>query len=794
MVRLSALDIKLFRDLWRMRAQALAILLITAAGCAAFVTQLGTLHSLEQTMATYYERNRFADLFANVRRAPESRLADLTAIPGVKSATPRIVYNVVLDIAGMTEPVNGLVVSQPRPERGELNLIYIRRGRAVQPLATDEVVLSETFANANHLDVGSQFYASIKGHRRHLTVVGIGLSPEYIFFGVPGAMVPDDRRFGVMWMDRDTLAAAFDMRGAFNDVAIALMPGADASEVIRRVNAVLDPYGGVGAYARKDHVSHATLSGDIAQLRASIRMAAPLFLGVVAFLLNMLMLRQVETERTHIGVLKAFGYTNAQVAWHYAKMVLAIILAGVVVGLLGGAWLGHVVAQRYAASYHFPSLQYVITPAVFVQAAAVQLVAALVGGFGSLRKAVKLPPAVAMRPPPPPVYRRTLIERLGVRVFGDQPTRMILRHLLRWPMRSFLTATAIAAATTLLVAPMAVLDSAKHMVSVHFFQSERQDLTVAFAQTRGRPPALDAMQESPGVLYAEPFRATMANVRFGTKERRITVLGRPGGANELSRPLLASLDPLAIPPVGVVISRSLASWLGATVGDYIELQFMEGRRPLERLPVTAIAQSHVGLTFFMVHMDLDRLNAIMRDGDVISGTHLRVDPEQRDALYAQLKETPSITGVVSHSAQLDAMHRIMAQTTRMTLLFVGFAALIVFGVVYNSARISLAERARELATMRMLGFSRLEVAYILLGELALLTALAVPPGCWAGYWLAWNLTEGASNEMFRLPLFVTKASYGYAVLVITSTVLISGCAVAWRTFRFDLIGILKIRE
>ena len=399
---LSALDIKLFRDLWRMRAQALAILLVTAAGSAAFVTQLGILHSLEQTVTAYYEHNRFADLFANVRRAPNSRLADLAAIPGVKKVTPRIVYNAVLDIAGMDEPVNGLIVSQPRPGLTELNDVYIRRGRLVQPGAVDEVVLSETFADANKLDVGSQFWASIKGHRRQLRVVGIGLSPEYIFFGVPGAMVPDDRRFGVMWMDHDVLEAAFDMRGAFDDVAMTLMPGVDQQEVLRRVDAVLDPYGGVGAYLRKDHVSDATLQGDIEQLRSSITMAAPLFLGVVAFLLNMLMMRQVETERTHIGVLKAFGYTNFAVASHYAKMVLTIIAAGVALGLIGGAWLGHAVTQIYVASYHFPSLEYVITPSVFLQAAAVQLGAALIGGFGSLRKAVLMPPAVAMRPPPPP--------------------------------------------------------------------------------------------------------------------------------------------------------------------------------------------------------------------------------------------------------------------------------------------------------------------------------------------------------------------------------------------------------
>ena len=289
------------------------------------------------------------------------------------------------------------------------------------------------------------------------------------------------------------------------------MPGVDQQEVVRRVDAVLDPYGGVGAYLRKDHISHATLDGDIEQLRSSIKMAAPLFLGVVAFLLNMLMMRQVETERTHIGVLKAFGYTNFAVAAPLREDGADDHRrAGVALGLVGGAWLGHAVTQIYVASYHFPSLQYVITPSVFVQAAAVQLGAALIGGFGSLRTAVLMPPAVAMRPPPPPVYKRSLIERLGLRLFGDQPTRMILRHLLRWPMRSGLTVTGIALATRLLVAPLSVLDSATHMVTVHFFSSERQDLTVAFAQTRGQAPTLSAMDRSPGVLQAEPFRATMA--------------------------------------------------------------------------------------------------------------------------------------------------------------------------------------------------------------------------------------------------------------------------------------------
>jgi putative ABC transport system permease protein len=776
-----------------MRGQALAIALVTAVGTMAFITLLGTLLSLEKTQAAYYERFRFADIFANVRRAPDSRAAEIARIPGVRQVTTRIVHNVVLDVEGMREPVNSLVISAPRAGEYALNDIYIRNGRRVRPGSTDEVVMIEPFASTNGLKTGSHFFATIKGNRRELKVVGIALSPEYIFFGVPGAMVPDDRRFGVMWMDRDALGAAFDLRGAFDDITLSLLPSADPLDVIAEVDRLLERHGGVGAYARRDHVSHATLNGDIEQLRTSTEIAAPLFLGVVAFLLHMLMMRHVETEREHIGVLKAFGYRNGTIAWHYMKLVLIIVGVGIALGLVGGAQLGRVVTAAFAANYHFPFLEYSLTATVFLVAIGIQLAAASVGGIGSLYKAVALPPAVAMRAPPPPVYRRTILERIGLRLVRDQPTRMILRHVIRWPTRSAMTSLGIALTAAILIAPMAVFDSAKHMVDVHFFQAERQDLTVALAQVRPRNPSIMALAHQPAVLQVEPFRATLANIRFGRKQRRITVIGKQPSI-ELSRPLLKNLDALEVPPEGIVLSSAMAGWLGARAGDSLDVQFLEGRRPHVQLPIVAVAESYVGLTFFVLNMDLDALNRLMGDGDVLTGANLRIDPNDENALYDSLKKIPSVTGVVSHTAQLEAMRRMMAQTTRMTLLNVVFAAVIAFGVVYNSARISLAERSRELATMRMLGFSRLQVSYILFGELALLTSAAVPLGCAIGYAIGWKLTAGATNEMFRLPLWIEWNSFGYTILAVIGTVALSSLVVVWRVFGLDLIGILKTRD
>lgn len=397
---MQALNIKLMRDLWKMRAQAFAIVLVTAAGALAFVTLIGTLRSLDETQRAYYERYQFADIFSNVRRAPNYIAQELALIPGVRKVTTRIMHNAVLDIAGMDEPLNGLIISAPKAGEDALNNVHIRSGRMVRPGIDSEVVLNEAFAQANKLKLGSTFYATIKGSKRQLTVIGIGLSPEYIFFGVPGTVVPDDRRFGVMWMDREAEAAAFDLRGAFNDVVLAAMPGANQKDIVGRVDRILAPFGGIGAYTRDDHVSHATLTGNIEQLRAMILIAAPVFLGVVAFLLHMLMMRHIETEREHIGVLKAFGYSNMSIAWHYMKLVLVIVAVGVIIGLIGGSRLGRAVTEIYSASYHFPFLKYSLTVDVFLKATAIQLGSAFLGGMGSLRKAIILSPAVAMRPPP----------------------------------------------------------------------------------------------------------------------------------------------------------------------------------------------------------------------------------------------------------------------------------------------------------------------------------------------------------------------------------------------------------
>ena len=787
---MRALDRKLLRDMWRIKGQALAIALVVGCGVATFVMSLGTLYSLEETRAAYYERYRFGDVFAHVKRAPERLAGRIARIPGVKWVETRIVKDVTLDVAGMAEPATGRLVSVPARGRPVLNDVKLRRGRYLAPARPDEALVSEAFAEANGLGPGDHLRATINGHKRRLLIVGVALSPEYIYSIGPGVIMPDDRRFGILWMEREALAAAFDLDGAFNDVTLSLLRTVRPAEVIARLDAILEPYGGVGAYGRKDQVSNAYLSGEMDQLEAMSGIVPPIFLAVAAFLLNVVVSRLIDTEREQIGLLKAFGYSNATVGWHYMKLVLSVAGLGVVIGFGGGAWLGRGITELYTQFFHFPFLYYRLSPGVFATAALITFAAAAVGTLGAVRRAVTLPPAEAMMPAPPPVYRTTPLMKIGLTRFIGAPTRMVLRHIARWPARAALTTIGIALAVAILVSSFFFYDSVAYMIDTYFFHAQRQDVTATFVEPRDRR-VLEQVAHLPGVMAVEGYRDVPVRFRLGHRARRGTITGLAPDA-DLRRMLDRGLRPARVPEEGIALSTKLAELLGAGLGDRLIVEVLEGRRPTRQVPVTALVEEYIGTP---AYMDLGALNRLLLEGPMVSGAYLLIDAREAAPLYRRLKDTPAVAGVTLQTAALDTFRKTMAETIGIMIIFyVLFGSLIAIGVVYNSARIALSERGRELASLRVLGFTRPEVSHILLGELALLTLLALPIGSLIGYGLAGLWSWSIDSELFRMPLVVGPATYGYAVSVVIASAVAAGLIVRRRIDRLDLVAVLKTRE
>lgn len=787
---MRALNRKLFRDLWRIKTQALAIALVIGCGVATVVMSFGILVSLTETRNAYYDRYRFADVFATVKRAPESLRRDIELVDGVQRAQTRIVADVTLDVPTIAEPVTGRLISHEVGTMAPLNELALRQGRLPKARASDEVTVNEAFAVAHGFRPGDEVTAILNGRKRTLKIVGIALSPEYVYAIGPGQLVPDDKRFAVLWMARDALEAAYDLDGAFNSVTLLLNRGASTAAVIERLDAILARYGGTGAIERRDQLSHSFLQSDLDQLTTIGRIIPPIFLAVAAFLLNMVIGRLVEIEREQIGLLKAFGYTNGEVGAHYLALVLAIATIGTLLGFVLGAWLGRELTELYARFYRFPFLHYQISTGVFAIAALVSVAAAVVGTLRVVWRVIALAPAVAMMPAAPTHYRQTVLDALGLLGAVSRMTRMIVRHITRWPLRAALTSVGVALSIAVMVGSIFALDAIDHMIDVYFFQAQRQDASLIFVEPRSAAAVYDAAH-LPGVLRAEPFRQVAAEIQFAHRSERVAITGLDDAA-ALSRLLDAKLNTVTAPPRGLMLTTKLAAKLGAAAGQHVIVEAKEGRRHKAAVPVSAVVEEYIGIS---AYMHIDALNRFMGDGPVASGVHVKIDPSQAGRFYRALKETPSLAGVSIKSSAVRLFRETMNETMVTIISFyIMFGGLIAFGVIYNVARISLSERGRELASLRVLGFTKVEVGYILLGELALLTLAAIPIGCAGGYGLAWFMSSAMDTDLFRVPLIVKPATYGLAVATVLAAALASSVAVAVRINGLDLIAVLKTRE
>jgi putative ABC transport system permease protein len=817
---MTALNLKLLRDLWNMRGQALAIAAVIAGGVATLVMALSTYDSLLGTRDLFYRDYRFAQVFASLKRAPDGLAARLAEIPGVERLETRVVAVVKLEVEGFTDPVTGVLASLPNTGQPLLNTLHLKRGRwlssqstgrpeidlapsgggtdrrdgpgaQAMPYSGDEVIVSDTFADAHGLHPGDRIHAVINGKRKALTLVGVALSPEYVYQIAPGAMFPDFKRYGVLWMGRHALATAYDMDGAFNSVSLTLAPGANEQAVIDRLDDLLARYGGIGAYGRRDQFSNRFLSEELKQLQTTATVFPSIFLGVAAFLLNVVVTRLIATQREQIAILKAFGYRPLAIGWHYLKLVMAVALIGVAGGVALGAWFGHGLAGVYMELYRFPYLDYVLRPGVIVIALAVTGLAAVSGTLLAVGRAMRLPPAEGMRPETPVAYRATLIERLGLQRLLSQPSRMILRHVERRPLKSLLTVFGIACAGGLMMVGNYQRGAIDFMVDVQFRQAAREDLAVTFIEPTGSR-ALHELAQLPGVRHVEGFRDVSANLRFGQYHYRAALYGiEPEG--RLHRSLDSGLRPVAVPPDGVVLTDHLANnILRVKPGELLTVEVLEGNRRVVRVPVLGITKQYLGVSAYLRR---DSLNTLLREGDVVTGAYLAHAPEAATALYAKLHERPRVLGMVAHAAAIRSFYDTLGEFVLFfNMVATLLAATIAFGVVYNSARIALSERGRELASLRVLGFTHGEIAYILLGELAVLTLAAIPLGFLVGAGLCGILVVVFESDLYRLPLVLESYNFALAATVVAVSAVVSGLLVWYRLGRLDLVGVLKTRE
>jgi putative ABC transport system permease protein len=786
----NALDLKLVRDLSRSRGQVISIALVVAAGIMCAVTMQSTFRSLVAARDAYYAQYRFAHVFASLTRAPHTLGARLAAIPGVLSAQTRIKLTVVLSVPGLDLPAQGLLVSVPETGPPQVNGLHLVSGRYLAPGAMDEVLVSVRFAQVNRLGAGDSLRAVLNGRARTLRVVGLALSPEYVYeTAASGGFIADERLFGVLWMAERVLAPASDLAGAFNDVALLLAPGASEPDVMRRADALLRAYGGLGAYNRAQQPSHRVLSDEIRQNMSTAHILPIIFLSVSAFLLHIVLLRLTATQRTQIAVLKAFGYTNLRVGAHYLLYALAAGLLGAGMGVLAGAWLGSAYTRLYAEYFHFPELRYQTDWQVTAGAVLLSLAACLTGAAAAVRAAVRLQPAQAMRGSPPARFRRLLAERWNIQ-WLSVTQRMILRNLQRRPLRALFATIGVGFALAVLLVGLIMFDSVRAMIGLQFGVLQREDVTVAFVGTR--PPRVRReLARLPGVIAAEEFLSVPIRLVHAHHSVLLPLTGL-AAAGQLRVLRTAHGQTRPPPRDGIALTDRLARKLGLQAGAAVTIEVLERPGVEHTVRVRALVDETVGIN---AYMELEALQRLLRQAPVSSGALLRVDRAMESDLLRQLRDLPGVRGAVSKTATLRNFDQQVARSIRVTLTILTILSVILgAGIIYNSARIALSERDLELATLRVLGFTNTEVANMLLGEQAIVTAMGIPLGWGIGCAVALLILSSFDTQLYHMPLEVSVGSLFLATLSTAVIGVAAGFLVRRRLVRGDPVAVLKTRE
>ncbi|MHC1763542.1 MAG: ABC transporter permease [Verrucomicrobiia bacterium] len=787
---ISNLDRKLGRDLRRMKGQATAVAVVMACGLAMMIMARSLIHSLESTRQEYYQSNRFAEVFAHLKRAPNSLMDRVRTIPGVAAAQAGISAKVTLDVPGLEEPASGEMRSVPDVGAPELNRLFLRSGEGLGAGSRGQVLVGEAFADANQLRPGGSIAILLNGRRRDFRVAGIVLSPEFVFESRPGTALPDNRTYGTFWMPYEELAAAFNLDGAFNFLTLTLAPGATERAVIAALDSLLLPYGGLGAYGRADHPSHIRVSDEIRVLRI-LSIGFPLvFLCVAAFMTNSVLSRLLALQREQIAILKAFGFTNRQIVVHYLKFALVMVAGGTVLGAVGGVILGKRLVLLYHRFFRFPDLEFQLDQTAFPLALLVSVAAAVLGVFSAVRRAARLPPAEAMRPEPPANYRPAFLERSGVAHFLSHTFRIAVRNLERKPIQALFTVAGLALATGILIVPNCFRDGVREVLDFQWDVLQRQQVSVGLVEPSSASVNY-LFKHLPGVMHAEPFRGAPARLRFGPRHRQIGVNGLPAEGLH-NRVMDASGRQVVLPPDGIIVSGKLAEVLGARVGDELIVEFLQGRRPVRKVRLVGLSEDFAGIA---AHMEIRALNRLMGEGDLITGASFRVDPKHWARFLRELKGIPRVDWVaVKESLRANFRETTAASINVLQTLYLMFATVVTFGVVYNNARISLAERARELATLRVIGFSRREVGTVLITELVLLALVAVPLGLLVGTGFSIVILQAVNTETVRLPLVLTAYNYAFAVMVVSVASALSALVVLRRLNQLNLVGVLKAPE
>jgi putative ABC transport system permease protein len=786
---------KLLRDLWGWKMILLALILVMGIGVGGYIGMGGVYRDMENARLNYFERYRLADFGVSLKRAPEWTADEVLKIPGVAAARGRVHLTLMLDLPGVEEPISGTAISMPKFQQNVLNDIYLVSGGWFTGRSDQEVILNDSFARENGLRPGHRIKATLLDKQHNLLIVGTAMSPEFIYLISPGGgLAPDPARFGVMYLPEDFLQEAGDLQGSWNEIIGTLDPDAPfgLEHTLTLVEERLDAYGVIDSGAMQERISIRFFKDELTGLQIGSKIMPSIFLGVAALALNILLGRIVAQQRGIIGTLRALGFFSSWIIIHYLSY-------GMIVGALGGLFgmtVGRLIQGAYCDFYRtifsLPGIRPHFYPGLFFQGLGISILFAVLGTFKGVRTASALQPAEAMRPPPPEKGNRILLEYIPI-LWNPVPFRwkLIFRTVFRNPFRSTVSVVAAAISTGLIFMAMANLDAMNYMMSFTFEKVSHEDVTLSLREPAGRraPSEVKAM---PAVARVEPQLNVACDFFSGPYKKRTGVIGLVQ-SNSLFTPLDKRGNPVMIPQNGLVLSKKLAEILHVKPGDVIRMRPLIARREEVMTPVVSVVETYFGLAAYADIHYLSRLLGESWVANSILGTNYPGGAYPQ--FLSEVERRPAIIGIGQRTRSLEQIDRQFGDSIGVMLTIMIFlSGSIAFGSVLTATLVSLSERQREVGTLRVLGYSTLQVSEIFSGESFLLNAIGIFCGFGVGVGLSHLIASSFSTELYRFPVVINPSRFFIAGAIMLVFVAVAQLIVYRLVSRLDWKEVMQVKE
>ncbi len=786
--------------LWRqLRAEWLLLLAIAGMmiiGVTVFVGLRSAHRNLRQAQADYYEATRFADFWIRLKKAPVGRLEDLATTAGVGEVITRISHYATVDLTDVDKPLNALVLSAPDQGQPRLNRLVLRSGAYFSSLRPNEVIVIDQFARAHDIRPGHWIALTLNERKERLLVVGTAISSEFTYLLGPGSIVPDPKQFGVFFIKRTFAEEILDFDGAANQV---IGRWSSRDEVLQHVRLAqmerrLEPYGVLSKTERARQASHQFLDGEIEGLGVSATVLPTVFLVAAALVLNVLMMRLARRQRQVVGTLKALGYEDRQLFFHFLKLGMIVGVAAGVAGILSGYAVSVGMTRIYHDYFEFPQLLSGLYLDIFAWGFAISLVCAVAGSLRGARALYRLAPAEAMRPEPPRRGGAVWLERIHVlwrRL--STPWRLAVRGVLRQRFRTFTSLFATSMGAALLTAGLLMVHTVGFLVDFQFRELARSDGEIMLSDERGIEVVGEVLR-LPGVDAAEPVYYLPCTLRHGPYRYRTSITGLIPEA-KMTRPQMVDGTRIPLLSSGLIVNRRLADILHVQVGDTVTVQPTRGDRTIRPSRINAIADGFLGI---VAYADIRHVSRLAGESLAVNSVQLITDRDRSHdrARNRRLKDTPTVSMVLSRHELIASLEETIVQNMMVFIVvLVGFSGTIFLGSLLNASLISLSERTREVATLLAIGYSPWQVGGMFLRESALVGAVGTGLGLPLGYGLMWlSILPYETNDLFRIPLVTAPWIWWTSTIAGVVFVLGAHLIVQRRINQLDFRDVLNVRE